>query len=310
MAEDLTRPHTADEVPLPAGAPLQPAPEPAATLERRDEPEHIVRPPRSDWEPGPHATRFLFAYGLLGLVLGASVIAIAALTTRDDMSSSVAWSRWKPSADGSEQVRQIASHVALNYRLPSGNELVNVIVRSPRDSDPPLTTVAIDKQTLFKKEQPFKTYEMNDGLMYILCGTGTNCAVGEGTPSIDRHRLLRREALELALYTFRYVDGVDSVLTFLPPAAAQAQSGSSSSQQSQTTEDALYFRKNDPLVKPLVNEPLAATIAGRPEGQVLPSGEANLVDRLTLPALYRYTFQRTGDGQSTVALLQPYPTSG
>ena len=32
-----------------------------------------------------------------------------------------------------------------------------------------------------------------------------------------RHALLRREALELALYTFKYVDGVDSVSVFLPP---------------------------------------------------------------------------------------------
>ena len=37
-----------------------------------------------------------------------------------------------------------------------------------------------------------------------------------------RGRLLRREALELALYTLKYVPGTSAVLTYLPPPAGQA----------------------------------------------------------------------------------------
>ena len=39
----------------------------------------------------------------------------------------------------------------------------------------------------------------------------------EGTPTSERFLLLRRQALELSLYTFKYVDDVDSVLVFMPP---------------------------------------------------------------------------------------------
>ena len=54
--------------------------------------------------------------------------------------------------------------------------------------------------------------------MYILCGLGPLCSIQESQPTTDRAALLRREALELALYTFRYVEDVDSVLVLLPPA--------------------------------------------------------------------------------------------
>ena len=40
-----------------------------------------------------------------------------------------------------------------------------------------------------------------DGVLYRLCGLGPNCAIAKGKPSAERHLLLRREALELALYT-------------------------------------------------------------------------------------------------------------
>ena len=53
--------------------------------------------------------------------------------------------------------------------------------------------------------------------VYNLCGLGTSCAIAAGTPSLAGELLLRREALELALYTFRYIHGVDSVVAILPP---------------------------------------------------------------------------------------------
>ena len=58
--------------------------------------------------------------------------------------------------------------------------------------------------------------------VFNLCGLGSNCAIAGGTPSTDRLLLLRREALELALYTFRYVHNVDNVVSILPPGRTQA----------------------------------------------------------------------------------------
>ena len=56
-----------------------------------------------------------------------------------------------------------------------------------------------------------------NGLMYTLNGLGPKGSVRGGKPSEERHLLLRREALELALYTFRYVEDVDLVVALLPP---------------------------------------------------------------------------------------------
>ena len=53
--------------------------------------------------------------------------------------------------------------------------------------------------------------------MYSLCGLGPSCAIATGTASVARGRLVRREILELALYTFKYVPGMQSVIAFMPP---------------------------------------------------------------------------------------------
>ena len=55
-------------------------------------------------------------------------------------------------------------------------------------------------------------------IAYNLCGIGgKDCAIWVGTPSTNRLLLLRREALELALYTFKYISGVENVVAILPP---------------------------------------------------------------------------------------------
>src|SRR4051794_21807815 len=206
MAEDLNqRSVGSDSLPAPLG------------LERPKEPETIVRPPPPEWQPGPHAGRFLVAYGLLGVVLGATVVALAVVFTRGDDPKPLAWSTWKPANHGSEGVRDIALHVSQRYRLSNGRQLVAVIPRSPSDVDPPIAAAAIDKEALFDKEQQFSTFGLDKSLLYIFCGSATNCAITEGTATSAQHRLLRREALELALYTFHYEPDVDSIVTFLPP---------------------------------------------------------------------------------------------
>ena len=55
--------------------------------------------------------------------------------------------------------------------------------------------------------------------MYKLCGLGNLVLDPRGKPTVARGQLLRREALELALYSFHYLDGVDSTLVLLPPRA-------------------------------------------------------------------------------------------
>ena len=56
--------------------------------------------------------------------------------------------------------------------------------------------------------------------------------------------LLRREALELALYTFRYVKGVDLVVALLPP-KPPASNGSTTPTQAEEPTQALFYRPGD-----------------------------------------------------------------
>jgi hypothetical protein len=280
MAEDLNR---KDSTPTFA-APVPPAD------------ESLVRRPPPQWESAPHAGRFLLAYAALGLVLSVTVIALAVGLTRGSGVQSV-WSSWQPTDSGTKEVNQIVDHVATRYRLPSGREMVAIIPRSPAAESPPISTVAIDKQALFSKEQQYSTYPLDKGMMYILCGGGTRCAISEGKPSTARQRLLRREALELALYTFHYVRGVDSVVTFLPPAST-----AKPSQAAPAT--ALFFRKSQ--YSPFTKVPLDQTLPGQPPaGELPPQGQGRLVDQLTLPSLFSYQLQRSSDGSSGILIFSP-----
>ncbi len=153
-------------------------------------------------------------------------------------------------------------------------------------------------------------------MLYIFCGGGTDCALN-GQPSVDRHLLLRREALELALYTFRYVDDVDSVVTFLPPRPAQTATPQQQQdpqqqqqmQQQQEPDSALFFRRDDDRVQQLLDTPIRELLATRQLSLGVPENEAAIVDEYTLPNLFRYQLQQSPDGQSTILLLSPQPPS-
>ena len=60
-----------------------------------------------------------------------------------------------------------------------------------------------------------------------LCGLGSECSIATGTRDRARERLVRREALELALYTFKYVPSVNAVIAYMPPPPARSRRRSS-----------------------------------------------------------------------------------
>ena len=275
MAEDLNRKES---------TPTFAAPAPPAD-------DSLVRRPQPQWESAPHAGRFLIAYAALGLVLSITVIALAVGLTRNNGSNTVPWSSWTPTASGTQEVNQIVEHVGTRYRLASGRQIVAVIPRAPGAENPPISTAAVDKQALFPKEQQYSTYPLDNGMMYILCGGGTRCAISEGRPS------LAREALELALYTFHYVHGVDSVVAFMPPASTAKPSQAAPS-------TALFFRKSQ--YSPFTKAPLTQTLPGQPPaGELSQEGQGQLVDQLTLPSLFSYQLQRSSDGSSGILIFSP-----
>jgi hypothetical protein len=129
-------------------------------------------------------------------------------------------------------------------------------------------------------------------VLYRMCGDGSNCSIEQGKPSLQRGLLLSREALELALYTFRYVGGVSQVIVTIPPPPKT------------TTKHALMFRSQDVAVE--LGHPLSYTLSGQTPrvSQMNRSADAPLVKQLTGTRFYDYITEEVPQG-GAVMLLEP-----
>jgi hypothetical protein len=167
------------------------------------------------YREAPHAPRFQFMTGAL-VAFGAAavaalvVIVIGSAGGSGDPQPVDAWSAWRPSAGAGDGPTQIADHIGRQYRMGNGKQLVLATGGPMQVADLPLTVVLRDAQGDIQEVG-------GGGVLYRLCGLGPKCSIAEGKPSQERHLLLRREALELALYSFRYLKDVDNVVVFLPP---------------------------------------------------------------------------------------------
>jgi hypothetical protein len=297
MAEGLTG--STPGPPVPPGPPeLPPAAEPTAAV--TEAPKELVRPPPHGRRGKLYRFRFLIAYGVLGLILGGAAAGFGLLLMSgagDGKKEDDGWSEWRPTAVGEAGVDQIANFVAKNYKLPSGRQLDAIVADEPLvQNEVPVSNVAIDNGVQDADGNRYTIHATDGDFMYVLCGLGQNCSIPEGKASIDRHRLLRREALELALYTFRYVTGVDAIIAFLPP------------RRGQRPQDLLYFRKND--FQELLDRPLRATLPSEkpPLPNKIPEGERKTIDQLTTRNLFRYEFTQAPDASAILVLTPRFPT--
>jgi hypothetical protein len=249
---------------------------------------------RRDPDGGAHRFRFGLAYLVLATVVGAAVGTFILLLGRPEKAN-VAWSTWEPEAKGGFRIQEIADHVGQRYLMGDGRQILVAIPGPPSIADGetrvPVSGVA-KRAPIVRSRADFAFTPMGNGLMYLLCGGGTPRCSLPGQATNERGRMVRREALELALYTFKYVDGIESILTFMPPASG-----------SQDTH-ALFFQRSDlaaQLARPLTN-----TLRARPifrPGDVDPI-EGVVVDRLTLPHLFRTQPTQAQDG-SVILVLDP-----
>ena len=234
----------------------------------------------------PHRWRFLFIYGTLAAVLGLAIAGVVIYAGRS-INPGPKWSAWKPSGGGLGAAKQIAEHVSGTYHLPSGQQLVDVIAQPPSVSPDGQTQVPIHFVALRGPkgvvDQVFSV-DSSNSLAYSLCGGGTSCAIGSGTPSVARGTLVRREILELALYTFKYVGGIKSVVAFMPPPATNPQSTL-----------AVYLQKSD--LSEALKHPISQTLNAKVP---LPTGitakEQETIDSATQSRVYKFSFQRGPQG--------------
>jgi hypothetical protein len=245
-----------------------------------------------------YRSRFAFVYGALALVAGIAVGAFVVLLMRPDPAPPQKWSSWQPHGSETSQVRQIADQVAKRYRQNNGTQLVAALPSSPKvtgsQGDVAVSAIAVRPDTSKgqKEESQIDIIPANSSYQYVLCGLGANCSIKGGKASVARHALLRREALELALYTFKYVHGIDSVSVFLPPRP-----------DGQASATSVFLKKSD--VKSELRHPLAQTIGVKtPRIGKMPKKELSLVNRITEPRLYTYEYQQAQDG-SAVLIYNP-----
>ena len=244
--------------------------------------------------------RFALVYGALALIGGIAIGALIVLLTRPDAVPTPAWSAWEPSGSSNAQVKQIADHVAKEYRF-QGQQMAVALGGPPTvaaggDSTSPIPVAAIavrpDTSTGKAEESDIELVDASKSMQYVLCGLGDGCALSNGPPTEARHTLLRREALELALYTFKYVDGVDSVTVFLPPPAG-----------TQAPATAVFLEKGD--IGPELSKPLTQTLSPiTPSVGTIKADELQTLNRITRTRLYQFQYTQAQD-LSAVLVLDP-----
>ena len=154
--------------------------------------------------PSEYAPRFQFMTGALVAVGIAALVGVTiAIVGIAPKSEGPAWSSWKPSTGGLQGATEIASHIAGAYR-DQGRQLVKVDANDISYKGIPLLVA------MRKSAEEGGAIQVHDekGVLYQMCGLGVNCQIDSGKPSKERMLLLRREGLELALYSFRYLKDV------------------------------------------------------------------------------------------------------
>jgi hypothetical protein len=245
--------------------------------------------------------RFGLVYAGLAAVLLAGIGVFAFVVEHGAGPAGPEWSAWQPKhATRPEMASEIAAHVAPLYRLaPGGAQLVAVQASdSPEVQNVPVEDIALRGGG---SKQDVKVLPVKNSVDYTLCGLGARCKISKGTPTQARARLLRREALELALYTFKYVGGVDSVVVHIPPPPEP------------NTDWALFFQKSE-----LANElslPLARTLptakggAGLVPASVVGNADQRTIERLTRARWFTSQYQQLPDGNA-ILVLDPVIAAG
>jgi hypothetical protein len=283
--------------PSPAGTPPpEPVGAPIATAQV-DAAAQLEPAPAAPRGPAPFRSRFGFVWGALAGIAVCAAAALVLLVSAPSESGpplAANWSPWQPETTRMvEGAAAIAQHVALQYKLDGGDPLVQ-IRSSSLELEGQEVGVAVRRlsgETVFLE---------GDGLLYLLNGFGPDGQV-VGKPTKARGRLLMRQALELALYSFRYLDDVTMVGVLLP--RTPAQSGSETTAAAPQPRAVLY-RPGDLL--PQLQVPLARTLSpNTPRPSTMTEAEAARVDSLTLRNLFIASVEALEPDKTYLVLAEP-----
>jgi hypothetical protein len=232
---------------------------------------------------------FRIAYAALALAFWLSVAGFVALMMRPNHSKPVAWSRWSPTTQGLEGAHQIALRIASAYKGPNGAQLVAVQEHGPEVQGLPLEAIGVRRLNSNGQIDPYiGLFHTSRTLIYAFCGLQTSCSL-QGDSTQAQQRTLRREALELSLYSFKYLHGVDQVVSLVQ----SVKDGGT---------DAVFLRKAD--LGPELQHPLRDTLplAAPPASDQPDRREEAVIDALTLPNTFPAHFESLPDGDAILVL--------
>lgn len=259
----------------------------------------------------PHqAQRFRLAFVALVVVCLASLGGAVLLSNSSrHATGSSDWSAWSPPDGGTQGAQEIADYLAPYYRAAPATQLSVVTVLDLENPNNPIHVVVPANGS----SGSLVPLSAKGTIVYNLCGTGSgDCSIGAGTPSAARLLLLRREALELALYTFKYIGGTQTVVAILPPGrTVQGCTGICPKPQTTTRTTpvnlALAFDRQE--LAPWLSRPIRSTLPEEipPTVAQMPSApEAELVSVITAHGLFSEHVETAQDG-SSVIVLSPLP---
>jgi hypothetical protein len=240
----------------------------------------VEKPTRRVHSKGFLAANLVVVAGFVGvLVLFAMLVAHG---------TSNSWSSYKPKGgDVFTKAQNMADHVAPAYKY-NGQPIAVVQAQPLLYQDAVVDGIAFTRQPFRKIGSPFKQFEPSGSTVaYVFCGSAPRCGLpSEGAETTVP--MLRRETLELALYTFKYSPSVESIVGLLPPAG--------------NTSYAIYLRRKN--FKKELSRPLEATLPQHKAlsyPQLSPVEKAT-VDRLTVKNTYQSQFSQGANGRTLLVL--------
>jgi hypothetical protein len=252
-----------------------------------------------------HSRRFLIAYAFLALaLLGGGALLLVTLST--DSSEERAWSAWQPKAEGEARIWEIADHVGRTYRtsdgafaarILAGPPAVNQVDEQGRTIQIPLDGVLVKGRASDQSDARAVLFS-GDSVMFALCGTGNACFPSNALLRVEElGTKYERLALELALYTFKYVDEVNSVSVFLPPLPQRNAQG-----QVDAVRTIVYLERSQ--LEFGLDQPVTATLRSS-SGLDFSDIEKNTVIKLVHNRLYSFKTEQAPNG-AWILSLEPF----
>ncbi|MGI9658443.1 MAG: hypothetical protein ACR2OD_06000 [Gaiellaceae bacterium] len=241
-----------------------------------------------------HRGRFRAAYAVLAVLAAIAIAAFVGLLIRGGPTDARPWSAFQPAGEEIAAAQEIAAFVESRYLAEDGTPLVDVSADWLNLQSSPIEFVSIEQPDLNgRSDQLLLPVGEASSIRFGLCGEGEKCAITKGEASPERLRYLSRASLELALYSFRYMPQVDSVVAYLPPPVGTEPTW------------ALFFQRSD--VAALLDAPIDDLLAPAVPVSAadLAGAEAELVDELTVPVRFAYEFWETQEGETVLGLAAP-----